>query len=63
METDDKPQTMQDVCAIRIGFAVKSDDEAIEYKKKISEILSPIPNVRIEFSLTSIPIPIKPNAG
>lgn len=62
MTENDKPQTMQEVCTIRIGFAVESDEQAIEYKKKISEILADISNAHIEFSLTSVPIPLKPNA-
>ena len=62
MFENDKPQTMQDVCTIHIGFPVKTDDEAIEYKKKIAAILADIPKVHIEFSLTTVPIPLKPNA-
>lgn len=62
METENKPPTMQEICTIRIAFPVESDDQAIDYKKKISEVLSPIPNAHIEFNLTTVPIPLKPNA-
>ena len=55
MNETTNPQTLPEVCSIRIGFPVKSDEEAIEYKRKISEILINIPSVRIEFSLTRIP--------
>ena len=54
---------MQEVCTIQIAFAVDSDEQAIGYKKKISEILSDIPNARIEFALTPMPKRIKPNAS
>jgi len=43
------------VCSIRIMFPVTSDEQAIEYKKKISAVLADIPDARIEFSLTDIP--------
>ena len=62
---DDPEHTieMQEVCTIQIAFAVDSDEQAISYKKKISEILSDIPNARIEFALTPMPKRIKPNAS
>ena len=41
------------LCTIRIMFPVISDEEAIEYKKKLTEILSPIANAQIQFSLTT----------
>ena len=43
------------ICSIRIGFPVETDEQAIEYKKKISNILTDMPQVRIEFSLSSMP--------
>ena len=55
MDNENKPQTLLEVCSIRIGFPVKSDEEAIEYKKKISEVLANIPTARIEFSIVRIP--------
>lgn len=45
----------QQICSIRIGFPVETDEQAIEYKKKISNILTDMPQVRIEFSLSSMP--------
>jgi len=53
---------MQEICTIQIAFAVDSDEQAISYKKKISEILADIPNARIEFALTPMPKRVKPNA-
>lgn len=43
---------------MRIGFPVDSDEQAIEYKKKISAVFSDLPTARIEFGL--IPVPPKP---
>lgn len=51
----EQTQLPKELCSIRIGFPVTSDEQAIEYKKKISEVLTDIPNVRIEFSLSTIP--------
>jgi len=62
MDEHDIKIEMQNVCSIQIGFPVSSDEQAIEYKKKIGEILSDIPNVRIEFTLTSMPKRLKRNA-
>lgn len=53
---------MQDICTIQIAFPVSTDEAAIGYKKKIGEILSDIPNSRIEFALTPMPKRTKPNA-
>ena len=43
------------ICSIRIGFPVTSDEQAIEYKKKITSALVDMSQVRIEFSLSSMP--------
>lgn len=53
-EAEQKPQPTQ-ICSIRIGFPVTSDEQAIEYKKQIGKVLADIPNARIEFSLVAIP--------
>lgn len=63
MDEHDITIEMQNVCSIQIGFPVETDEQAIEYKKKISEILADIPSVRIEFNLTSMPKKLKRNAG
>jgi len=54
--TNEKPQTMgSELCNIRIMFPVNSDDEAIEYKKKIAVLLADIPDATIQFSLMKAP--------
>jgi len=54
MAERENPQPTQ-VCSIRIGFPVISDEQAIEYKSKLNVILADIPDARIEFSLVTIP--------
>ena len=63
MGEPEHPIEMQDICTIQIAFPVDTDEQAIGYKKKISEILSDIPNARIEFALTPLPKQRKPNAS
>lgn len=53
MDENEKTTQQQQVCTIRIIFAVETDEQAIEYKKKIGDILADIPNVQIQFSLMS----------
>jgi hypothetical protein len=36
-------------------FPVASDEQAIEYKKKIAVLLTDIPNAQIQFSLITMP--------
>ena len=43
----------QEVCTIRIMFPVDSDDQAIEYKKRISEVLKDNSDVQIQFAIMS----------
>ena len=49
----DKPE--KEICSIRIMFPVESDEQAIAYKKKISDILSEIADAQINFSISSLP--------
>lgn len=60
-EQEQKIQPKQ-VCNIRIMFPVETDEQAIEYKKKIGDVLSDIPQVRIEFGLSAIPSRAELNA-
>lgn len=46
-------QDKTQICTIKIMFPVKSDDEAIEYKKKIDNILSGIQDAHMQFNLMS----------
>ncbi|GAI67948.1 unnamed protein product [marine sediment metagenome] len=57
MDNDEKkPDTKpKEICSIRIAFPIDSDEQAIEYKKKIGDVLSPISNVQIQFSIMSVP--------
>jgi hypothetical protein len=48
-------QPNQEICSIRIMFPVESDEQAIEYKKKIAALLAEIPDAQIQFSLANIP--------
>lgn len=43
------------ICSIRIMFPAESDEQAIEYKKKITELLSEIPESNIQFGLMTDP--------
>jgi len=44
-------QDKKEMCTIRIMFPVTSDDEAIDYKKKIAEVLSNNPDAQLHFAL------------
>jgi len=52
-------QPEKELCTIRIMFPVDTDEQAIDYKKKISEVLAAIPEAQIQFSLMKAP----PNRG
>lgn len=43
----------KEICTIRIMFSVESDEQALKCKNKIREALSDIPDVTIQFSITS----------
>lgn len=60
-DTEQKAPPKQ-VCMIRISFPVESDEQAIDYKKKINSVLADITTARIEFSLMSRP-PMTPNGS
>ncbi len=47
----------QEVCTIRIMFPVESDEQAIEYKKKIAEVLKDEPDAIIDFGIRNMPSP------
>jgi len=52
----------QEICSIRIAFPVESDEQAVSYKKKISNVLADIPTAQIQFSIMSMPVGL-PNAA
>ena len=55
------PKENQEVCSIRIMFPVDSDEQAIDCKKKISEVLSDISEVTMQFGISTTPHKV-PNA-
>lgn len=55
METEEKTQPIKQLCTLHIGFPVESDEEAIKYKKEITNILLAIPTARIDFALVAMP--------
>ena len=44
-----------EICTIRIMFPVDSDERAIEYKKKIQDILADSNDVNMQFGIMSMP--------
>lgn len=52
----------QQLCSIRIMFPVETDEQAIDYKKKITACVADIPEAAIEFSLRTVPKRTNPNA-
>lgn len=58
MDNNHEQSPPKELCTIRIGFPVDSDEQAIEYKKKISAVFSELPAARIDFGL--IPVPLRP---
>jgi len=54
---------VKQLCIITAMFPVDNDDEAIDYKKKLSAILSPVPEAKVEFRLTNMPQPRTPGSG
>jgi len=56
MTNEKQDKTDSEICSIRIMFPVKSDEQAIDYKKKIAALLAEIPDAQIQFSLMSAPV-------
>jgi len=44
------------ICTIRIMFPVDTDEQAIEYKKKIAANLLEIPDAQISLNLMTMPV-------
>ena len=47
-------QDKKEICSIRIMFPVESDEQAIEYKKKITAILVNVLDVQFNFNITRV---------
>lgn len=54
MDENEKKIQSKQICSMRIMFPVESDEQAIEYKRKITDALSDKPEARIEFSLSNM---------
>ncbi len=55
-------KSKQELCTIRIMFPVASDEQAIGYKKLITDILKDNSDANIQFSIMSMPSPaMRPN--
>ncbi len=46
-------EELKEICSIRMMFPVDSDEQAIEYKKKIAAIIASIPEAQVHFTITS----------
>ena len=55
MVDDNETQPKIQICTLRIMFPVDTDEQAIEYKKKIGDVLAAMPKARIEFALSTVP--------
>ena len=53
---------IKELCTIRIMFPVESDEQAIEYKKKLTAVLVDKSDAHIDFNLRSIPKGLQANA-
>ncbi|KKK83653.1 hypothetical protein LCGC14_2791210 [marine sediment metagenome] len=55
METPPKDTSEQEICTIKIMFPVTNDEQAIGIRRDIKNMLSSIPDSRIQFSLVDVP--------
>ncbi len=53
METPET-KNVPEICTITIVFPVASDDDAIEYKKKIGDVIKDIPDARVDFRIMTL---------
>lgn len=49
------PESKPEICTIRIMFPVESDEQAIAYKHKISDVLKDNPDAQVHFALVPTP--------
>ena len=56
MTSEKLPKTVSEVCTIAIMFPVVSDEQAVEYKRKIREVVGEVEGVRIDFRIAQIPM-------
>jgi len=55
MADEKQAEPVEQLCSIRILFPVKTDENAVAYKKKIAEVLAAIPKAQIHFSIMTPP--------
>jgi len=55
MGEEKQAEQVEQLCSIRILFPVKSDEEAVAYKKKIADVLVAIPKAQIHFGIMTPP--------
>lgn len=53
----------KEICSMRVMFPVDSDEQAIEYKKKITALLAEIPEANIQFNLMPVNLKMSPYGG
>lgn len=58
-DEQEKTPTLQ-VCTMHVGFPIESDEQAIEYKRKIAAVLVDLPKARIDLSIIAAPLPPPP---
>lgn len=54
MDEEKQVQIPKQLCTIRIAFPVETDEQAIELKKKVSDVLGDVPQARLEFSIMAV---------
>ncbi|KKM23494.1 hypothetical protein LCGC14_1614640 [marine sediment metagenome] len=57
MEGDTKQEDVKQLCTMTINVIVESDEQAIEYKKRMSTVFADNPEVQINFGLQNAPRP------
>jgi len=54
MDDEKKLAPPQEICSMRIMFPVSSDEDALNVKHKVAEVLKGVEQVRTEFSISSM---------
>ncbi len=44
-----------EICTITVVFPIESDEQALTFKKQISELLNEVPNAQIQFRIMTPP--------
>jgi len=56
MTTPPQNQTGSDSCMMLIAFPITSDEQAVETRRKIKEVIVNIEGLRFDFRITSAPV-------